>query len=150
MDGYTLEAVLLKDPHAAPYFAGVFASDTLPRTIQQKPALIIVNTDPIKRPGAHWQAIYLGCYGRGEHFCSYGLGPYVPKIRQFMDLCSLWKKNTIDLQSIDSAVCGQYCTMYLLFKAHGFSMQEFLSYFTTDCNQNDEMVNKMFQRYAKN
>lgn len=151
MDGDTLEAVLRKDPHAAPHFVGVFASDTLPHTIQQKPALIIVNTDPISRPGAHWQAIYIGCFGRGEHFCSYGLGPYEAKIRQFMDRqCSLWTKNTIDLQAFDSAVCGQYCTMYLLCKAHGYSMQDFVSIFSSDCNQNDELINKMFQRYAKN
>lgn len=64
--------------------------------------------------------------------------------------CSLWTKNTKDLQAFDSAVCGQYCTMYLLFKAHGFSMQKFVSCFSLDCNKNDKIVNKMFQRYAKN
>ena len=55
MDGHTLESVLRRDPHAAPLFVGVFASDTLPHSIHTKPALIIVNTDPIQKPGAHWQ-----------------------------------------------------------------------------------------------
>jgi len=149
MDGHTLEAVLRRDPHASSNFLGVFASDTLPHNIP-KPALIIVNTDPITKPGAHWQAIYIGCDGRGEHFCSYGLGPYVPKIRQFMDRqCKQWIKNTIDLQAFDSSVCGQYCVMYLLFKAHGYFMEEYLFCFSEDCNQNDHFVNHMFERYAK-
>jgi len=149
MDGHTLEAVLRKDPHATVHFEGVFASDTLPHNTQ-KPSLIIVNTDPINKPGAHWQAIYISCDGRGEHFCSYGLGPYVPNIRNFMDRqCKFWNKNTIDLQAFDSSVCGQYCVLYLLFKAHGYSMKEFVSCFSSDCNLNDQFVDQMFQHYAK-
>lgn len=149
MDGHTLEAVLRKDPHASAHFDGVFASDTLPHNTH-KPSLIIVNTDPITKPGAHWQAIYISCDGRGEHFCSYGLGPYVPKIRNFMDRqCKFWNKNTIDLQAFDSSVCGQYCVLYLLFKVHGYSMKEFVSCFSSDCNLNDQFVDQMFQRYAK-
>ena len=151
MDGHTLEAVLRKDPHTDSLFAGVFASDTLPHNIHQKPSLIIVNTDPISKPGAHWQAIYIGCDGRGEHFCSYGLGPFVPNIRKFMDRqCKIWTKNTTDLQAFDSSVCGQYCVLYLLYKAHGYSMSEILSRFSSDCSLNDTFVNLVFERYAKN
>lgn len=151
MDGNTLEIVLRKDPHASPLFEGVFASDTLPRKIHKKPALLIVNTDPIAKPGAHWQALYIGCDGRGEHFCSYGLGPYVPSIRKFMDRhCKIWNKNTTDLQGIDSDVCGQYCVMYLLYKAHGYTLKDFLSRFSDNCTANDDFVNRMFHRYTKN
>lgn len=151
MDGHTLETVLRRDPHAALLFEGVFASDTLPHQIHKRPALIIVNTDPIAKPGAHWQAMYIGCDGRGEHFCSYGLGPYVPAIRKFMDRhCRVWINNTSDLQAIESAVCGQYCTMYLLYKAHGYTMKDFVTRFSENCNTNDSLVSQMFQRYAKN
>ena len=151
MDGHTLESVLRRDPHAAPLFVGVFASDTLPHSIHTKPALIIVNTDPIQKPGAHWQAIFISADGRGEHFCSYGLGPYVSNIRFFLDRqCKQWIKNTIDLQCFDSSVCGQYCVMYLLFKSHGYSMKEYVTCFTSNCHDNDQLVNEMFARYAKN
>lgn len=151
MDGKTLEMVLRKDPHASAIFEGVYASDTLPFTINKKPALIIVNTDPIAKPGAHWQAMYIGCDGRGEHFCSYGLGPYVPSIRKFLDRqCKVWTKNTIDLQAFDSDVCGQYCAMYLLYKAHGYTMRDFVNRFSNNCHANDNFVNSMFKRYSKN
>lgn len=151
MNGNSLDAFMQKDRHTSSLFAGVFASDTLPYSLHQKPALIIVNTDPHTKPGAHWQAIFIGSDGRGEHFCSYGLGPYVPKIRRFMDRqCSVWTKNTIDLQSFDSSVCGQYCALYLLYKAHGLTLEDFLSCFTANCADNDYYVNLMFNQFAKN
>jgi hypothetical protein len=151
MNGYTLESVVKQDSHAAPHFIGVFASDTLPRVIGSTPALLIVNTDPISKPGTHWQAIAINKDGCGEFFCSFGLPPYIPHIRKFMDrMCTSWRHNTLDLQAIDSTVCGQYCVLFLLFKAHGYSMNDYVRIFSDDCYENDVFVSTMFQRYSKN
>lgn len=151
MDGTTLEAVLRRDPHVAPYFEGVFAADTLPRGSRHRPSFYVVNSDPIRKPGQHWLALSIGCNGVGEYFDSYGLPPFVKEHKQFLNRhCKSWTWNTTELQAIDSTVCGQYCVMYLLFKAHGYTVHDFVKInFTRDCNKNDDIVNRMFERYMK-
>lgn len=151
MNGHALESVMRHDAHSSLIFQGVYASDTLPRSLSQLPALFIVNTDPVSKAGTHWQAIYIDKERRGEFFDSYGLPPFVPHHIQFMNkMCISYKFNHKDLQGLDSAVCGQYCVMYLLFKAHGYSMHHFVSkYFSSDCKKNDKLVKKMFNRYSK-
>lgn len=151
MDGLTLEAVLKQDHHAGPLYIGTFAADTLPRSVTRVPALLIVNSDPVSKGGQHWLAISINTEGKGEYFDSYGLKPFVPKHRQFLDrVCKSWRFNHTDLQALDSSVCGQYCVMYLLFKAHGYTLKNFLDIFSTDCQKNDAFVHHLFQRYSKN
>lgn len=151
MDGLTLERVIRKDPHASRIFEGVFASDTLPHRLKSRPALLIVNSDPISKPGTHWLAISIDAEGRGEFFDSYGLKPYIPGHRRFLNrMCKSWKYNNFDLQALRSTVCGQYCVMYLLFKAHGYTLHDFVTqFFSDDCNNNDRVVANMFKRYSK-
>lgn len=150
MNGNELESALGQDPHAAAMFHGVYACDTLPLTVAKLPALFIVNTDSISKPGSHWQAIYIDCERRGEFFDSYGLPPYVPQHVSFLKkTCKSYKYNHTDLQALNSSVCGQYCAMFLLFKSHGYSMNYFVKYFSSDCEKNDVLVNKMFKRYTK-
>lgn len=152
MDGLSIESVLRADPHVAPLFEGVFAADTLPRYLHRRPALIIVNTDPISKAGEHWQAIFVSRHGRGEFFCSYGLRPFVRRHIQFLNrMCKSWEYNTVPLQAIDSDVCGQYCIMYLIHKAHGYTLKQFLNtYFDQhDKETNDAVVACMVSRYTK-
>jgi len=150
MNGNELESVVMQDPHAAAMFHGVFASDALPHTTVQLPAMFIVNTDPRSKPGSHWQAIFIDCDRRGEFFDSYGLPPYIPHHVAFLKrACKSYKYSHVDLQALNSSVCGQYCVMFLLFKAHGYSMRHFVKYFSSHCENNDKMVNKMFKRYSK-
>ena len=152
MDGLTLHQVMKHDQHAAPHFQGVFAADTLPTHIYKKPAYYIINTDPIRKSGRHWTAMSIDCHGRGEFFDSYGMSPYTPEHRRFLDRhCKSWKYNHVDLQALDSTVCGQYCVLYLLHKSHGYSLTDFVNmYFSNDCNKNDKIVNEMFHRYMEN
>ena len=152
MNSHELESVMRHDPHTDSLFHGVYACDTLPRALFQLSALFIVNTDPASKPGTHWQAIFVDKDRRGEFFDSYGLPPFVPQHVQFLNkMCKSYKYNHVDLQALDSSVCGQYCVMYLLFKAHGFSMTHFVKHnFTADCKKNDKAVQKMFQNYSKN
>lgn len=150
MDGDTLERVLRADPHAGKFFVGVFAADTLPLPLPHKPALLIANTDPKYRPGQHWVAIYVDAKGRGEYFDSYGLPPFVTWHSLFLSkACKSWKYNHDDLQALNSTVCEQYCVVYLLFKAHGYKLSDFLGQFTKNCAENDEFVDYLFHRYAK-
>ena len=49
-----LEGLVQNQPTLKPYWAGVFASDTLPeRPVKDEPRAYIINTDPIRHPGQH-------------------------------------------------------------------------------------------------
>ena len=148
MDGYTLDTLMRKDKHVAPFFEGVFAADTLPVRLQKRPALLIANTDPITKPGQHWVAFYIGKNGEGEYWDSYGMPPLVPNHKRFLNrLCKKWTYNHTSLQSLDSEVCGEYCALYLIHRAHGISLHQFLKKrFTTDPEKNDQVVRQLFKR----
>lgn len=137
-----------KDKHVAPFFEGVFAADTLPRRLHKTPALLICNTDPITKPGSHWIAFYIDRDGQGEFWDSYGLPPIVPSHRKFLDRhCKKWTHNHTTLQAIDSQVCGEYCVLYLVHRAHGCTLRSFVKkLFTRDSVKNDHVVRKLFQR----
>lgn len=149
MDGYTLDKIMRQDKHVAPYFAGVFAADTLPIRLHQRPALLICNTDPVSKPGTHWVAFYIGKHGEGEFWDSYGMPPIVPLHRKFLDrMCKKWTHNPTSLQAIDSLVCGEYCALYLFHRAHGHTLDCFVKkYFDAkDPHKNDAVVEKLFVR----
>ena len=147
MDGQTLDTLMRQDKHVAPFFEGVFAADTLPRRLHKKPALLICNTDPISKPGSHWVAFFIGINGEGEFWDSYGMPPIVKSHRQFLDrLCKKWTYNHHSLQALESQVCGEYCVLYLIHRAHGYSLQSFVTkLFSTDPDKNDQVVRKLFR-----
>jgi hypothetical protein len=148
MDGQTLDTLMQQDKHVAPFFVGVFAADTLPRRLHKKPALLICNTDPISKPGSHWVAFFIGENGEGEFWDSYGMPPIIKQHRQFMDrLCKQWTYNHTSLQAIDSIVCGEYCILYLVHRAHGYTLRCFVkSLFGPEPDANDAVVRKLFHR----
>lgn len=91
-----------QDACLAPIFEGVFAADELPHSPEKSKArAYIVNTDPIKKPGSHWLAIFTKNY-KCEVFDSYGLpftryipSEVVPWISEhFENICS----NAVTLQ----------------------------------------------------
>ena len=48
-----------QEPHLSPYFAGVFASDLLPKKpVRDRPQGYIVNLDTRDQPGTHWIAVW--------------------------------------------------------------------------------------------
>jgi len=151
MNGYELESVMRADPHTSPYFEGVFAADTLPRYLSQKPALLIVNVDRISQSGSHWQAAHVNENGEGEFFDSYGMSPYVPHHKRFMDrVCKTWTHNTHCLQALDSSVCGHYCLLYLIHKAHGYDLSTMIDmYFDNNVVKNDVVVEYLVNRYTE-
>lgn len=148
MNGLEIEALMTRDKHVAPFFVGVYAADTLPRRLHKTPALLICNTDPISKPGRHWVAFHIDKNRVGEYWDSYGMPPIVPQHRQFLNrLCRKWSYNNKECQAIDSQVCGEYCVLYLVHKAHGYSLGTFVKkLFTTDPHKNDNTVRKLFHR----
>ena len=147
--GYEIHAVMSGDTHSARHYIGTFAADTLPR-YAPRPSLIVMNNLASHTAGEHWLAATIDAQGRGEFFDSYGRPPLVKNHREFMNRnCTRWDYNETCLQSIGSDVCGQYCVMYLLHRAHGINLSDYVqSYFSNDTIKNDEIVSAMFERYT--
>ena len=114
-------------------FLGVFASDMLPppRSIT-RPGTIIVNIDPHTHSGSHWIAINLRPRTCSSYFFdSYGLFPFVPDIRDFLEKsgCPLWNYNKTQLQGLYSTLCGHYCCLFALYMDRGYSPSQFIDLF---------------------
>ncbi|HBK84198.1 MAG TPA: hypothetical protein DDZ41_11510 [Flavobacterium sp.] len=132
------------------YFKGVFPLDRIPKTIANKPALLIVNLDKSNRPGSHWVAIHFPVKGVPEYFDSFGMEPYH---KEFFKLFKLNKfrsvlYNKTQLQDFLSDVCGQYCCVYLLNKAKNISLKDFIqtNFRLKKFRENDKKVRSLFQQ----
>ncbi|KAJ8018894.1 hypothetical protein HOLleu_42857 [Holothuria leucospilota] len=142
MDGEEIANILIRDSFVQPTFQGVFSSDHLPQLpVKQRPAAFVVNTDPSRRPGEHWIAIYLPKCGPVEYFDSYGKPPKVASIRTFLARNGgTIKMNPKTLQGPSSSVCGHYCIYYLIHRCRGQSMEAITGRFDVDQQRNDRDV----------
>lgn len=139
---------LSENRYTQKYFKGVFPLDLLPKLIKKKPALFVVNTDRSNKPGSHWVAIYLPMKGKPEYFDSYGIQPIHNEFLEFFKRNKFTKVlyNKTQLQNLLSTVCGQYCCVYLLYKAQKKSLENFIeTNFEKDkFRKNDKRVETLF------
>ena len=79
-------------------FLGVFLSDLLPHSIQQRQSCtVIINTDPHTESGSHWLAIrFEPRSSRAYYFDSFGRLPHIATIQDFLrrNLKSRIQRNT--------------------------------------------------------
>lgn len=144
---------LKERPEIGKYFYGVFPSDFLPLNVKL-PAFLICNTEPSSKRGSHWCAIYINKAGESEIFNSFGsLQPIQKEFRQFLQKNSprgYTVSNTKRLQSDYSTNCGNYCCVYLYYKACKKTMWKFLSQFSEKrLSENDTKVMKMYTKLFK-
>ena len=139
-------------PKLAQVFYGTVPCDRLPRTIPQEgPTAYIVNTDPHDEPGRHWIAIWTEG-NVSEILDSYGLslevyGTTDPLLEWLSRHFKYQLHNGQSLQSLFSQSCGDYALMYLIDRAEGRSMQQFLNRFKkNDYVNNDRKVGQMMKR----
>jgi hypothetical protein len=143
-----LDAILRSDPIIRPQFGGVFASDTLPKKVQEGKRLFIANTDPAHKPGTHWIAFYFSPSGVCNYFDSYGREPLLKTFISFMQHnADSWIYNSTPLQHPGSVVCGQYCVMFGHCMSRGSSMSKFASLFDYNKRFNDQMVLNYVQHH---
>lgn len=137
------------------FFRGVFAIDTIPKTIK-KPGMMIINTDKSTQPGKHWIAAFVPASGCAEYFDSYGGTPAHTELKNFLQKQSTcFVYNNKRLQGNFTTVCGQYCCVYLWMRCSKKSMQYFLNLFdNSNYEHNDRHVvaifNKIFNAKNKN
>ena len=138
-----------------PYFKGTMGCDELPPEPERiQGRAYIVNTDPSHLPGEHW----LGIWTENET-CeimeSYGVPlTSFENIEPLMVWLNQWpkvKRNSQTIQSLRTASCGDYALAYLMFKARGYSLDDFLSNFSkTDYVKNDDMIGEFLETFVKN
>ena len=109
-------------------FRGVYAADEL-KKIKVVPGIYIINCDTSNLPGSHWICIYFSPMMQGYYFDSYGIPPYIPQHKYFLIKNSkhCWKYNKVELQSLDSSVCGRFAS----FRRMPFSRIFFDKWFMT-------------------
>jgi len=125
-------------------FAGIYASDKIPKTIKNK-HFIILNTDPSSQPGRHWYAI-VRINNVLECFDSLGNSNDQKLLitnRLNIKGVSFIQFNITQLQPTSSILCGQFVLYYLFERYHNLDLDfdELLNeIFTDDLQKNEETV----------
>lgn len=149
MNARQIEEVIKKDPVTRNKFGGVFAENRLPHHVNVYPCGFIANTDPDSKPGKHWVAFYFTTPEQGEF---YGHSPhfYSKRFLNFLNQNSQnWICNQEDLQSLNTAVCGEYSIFYLMHRARGVSMNSIVNLFGSNKLWNDESVYFFISKYLR-
>ena len=133
-------------------YGGTLPCDRLPKTRSDEGVhAYIVNTDPDGKPGKHWIALWTtgeDC----ELFDSFALPlktykdsePLRHWIERHYNRC---EGNAWPVQSITTQTCGYYALFYLMMKANGHSMEDFLTLFKKDdFLLNDNLVASWLKR----
>ena len=103
---------------------GVFARNELPDlSRERRPFALVLNTDPRGKTSQHWLSIYGPIYKPIELFDSFGLSP---ALYGFYYLSN--KHSRIQLQSLNLALCGNYCLLYLNLRSHNLLFYYIVSY----------------------
>lgn len=144
MNTIELTAVCQKMARHA-YFLGALPCNHLPREIHQRPAMVVINTEPSHKAGAHWLAIYITTERQGYFFDSYGHPPsyseFPETILRFLEQhCIDVVHSTQQVQDPSSTACGQHCVFFLYNMQKGVSYQKFLKMYGGNLPRNDEKV----------
>lgn len=138
MDSLTIDKLL----HSTSKYLGTFAKNEIYNQTLPKLHGIIVNTQNRSEPGEHWVAFYKDVTGYCEYFDPYGLPPLHNEFVDFLNLnsecCFGW--NNKQLQCITCITCGYYCVLYISYRCNGYTINDFLSNFTTDTYVNDDII----------
>lgn len=126
-----------KQTRGVKFFIGVYPCDKLPSDIQ-KPATLIINTDPAREEGEHWVAVHLRPNGLADYFCSLGFPPLVPEIQHFLSIHGHAGKryNRCTIQDLNTSLCGDFCICFVKCVAKGVFLPEFVRRFSTDLEKN--------------
>ena len=127
MDNIQILRALKACPATAKLILGVYPSDKLPAPPVPRPSCLVVNTKPSGHEGEHWLAIHLAANGDAHYFDSAGGEPFVPSIKRWLrENASSVVCNAVQLQNEITTICGQYCVLFLIMKAKGFSMEKII------------------------
>ena len=139
MDTTLLLDLCVRDPCINRCFVGVFPSNKLPSKLSW-PSCLIANTKPSNSQGEHWVAMFINKEGYGDYFCSYGQPPLPTFAKYLNSETTDWNYSQKTIQDYISTTCGQYAVFFLHARANGLPLSKFLSLFTSNKAENDEIV----------
>ena len=109
-----------------PRFNGVFATDNLPKTIQN--GAYVINLNEYADVGTHWIALY-SKNNEDVYFDSFGV-EHVPKeIKRFIGHNDI-KTNIFRIQAYNSIMCGYFCIGFIDFMFANKTLINFSSLFS--------------------
>lgn len=114
---------------------------------------LIINSKPSTHPGEHWICMHMEKKTNGKFkiyfLCSYGLGIefYGDHFKNFVNGHETIQ-NTVQLQSRNSAVCGEFCCFFLYNRLKGCCPMAIYCKFTSNTKVNDSRVRR-FVRLKK-
>ena len=146
MNSVEIARVLSSHPKTKENFKGVYALDTLPKIFTKHPVSLVVNTDPVTKPGTHWLALYMATPHSCEYFDSYGLPPFLLPIMRLMQKYKNVYFNKTTVQSPMSDACGEFCICFILARSVGHSMRQFLQMFADTLVISSDMLVKLYVR----
>ena len=125
---------------------GCYAADRISCRVEL-PAALVLNTDPARKSGEHWVAVYINENGHCTFFDSYGGGPTSEYHRyRLRRLCKRISYSKSQLQSFDSQVCGEYCITFLHHMCRGHNLISCRHLFTRDTRRNDRVAAEFYRR----
>ena len=133
MENILINKLLKTNPSTKQTFLGTFAIDTLPGEIEKYPCGMVINTDPISKPGQHWLALYAENCKKVEFFDSFGQA--IPEsvelfIKKHFGEC---EESITQVQDESSSACGAYCVYFLTIRCEtNYSMQDIIASFHKD------------------
>jgi len=146
------ENYLANFEHSKKFLQGVYASDTIPRTVKVN-HFIICNTDVSSGTGQHWYVVLKLHHRELECFDSLGIDANKKQfIREHFNLKGIRKIkfNVTQLQSNLTSTCGKFVLYFIINRLYNSDLgfNEFLNeYFTQDLLQNETLVNSFFDSH---
>ena len=91
--------------------------------------VFIFNTQPSTKSGEHWICVIINSRVV-YYFDSFGRHPkYFPRVAEILTLqCRIIEWNSFLLQNTSTTVCGDYCILFALCYAIGWSLQNFIDW----------------------
>jgi hypothetical protein len=150
MDTVQLIKFFKKDKFTRKSFCGVLPLDLLPIRKVRRNCSFIVNTHKSNQPGEHWFSIYVPKYGPVEYFDSYGLKPFNKEVNDFIKANgSHYVYNEKEIQGLNSISCGKFSILFIYFRTRGYTLKQYLKFFTSNKLYNDIFINKLYNKLIK-
>ena len=157
LNNVQLDHLASTHPTLSRVYYGAVPCDRLPKTLPQDggPTAYIVNTDPHDEPGTHWIAVWTHgnvCEVMDSYAVSLDVNGTAVPLKEWLDRHFKYQiHNWKSLQSIFSQSCGDYALMFLIDRAEGRTMSEFLNRFESRrFVENDHKVGHMLTRWIEN
>ncbi len=144
LDTFDLEVLIQKNPCLDSYAEpkNVFAADELSKAARKVPRFMIVNTDPISKPGQHWVAIFVNRRNEADYFDSFAESP-PPLIAEYLRHFKNVNYSQHKLQDELTFLCGLFAYFFIAHRCQGYKMRDISNFFSfSDYHINDEVVRR--------